>query len=379
MSDMSNVGLNKNEAQAGTVDLTQNNPSNTKTSNKYQPLKKDENKTNNYPILSKLKIILEFSFILFAFFLALKKAIDSITKKGIHDMKNLGYKNLAPDEKKIRKTTSSLKICVCTVGKKENRYIREFIEFYKNNGVDKIFLYDNNKVDGEKFNEVINDYINSSFVDVLDWRGNSDYLGMLNDCYKKNNQSYDWLIFYDIDEYIHLKHYANIKPFLNEEKFDNCKKIYLNRVFHTDNNLLLYDNRTLQVRFPTIESKPLTINNESILYVKSIIRGNLTNIAFNCKYKLVTELKGCNGYGKDVDLLGLNLDKPDFENYYIDHYFYKSLEEFMEKLNDVGYDSDFKNEAIGRFFQHNNITIEKIDYIENKTRMNLSFYKNYIK
>ena len=379
MSDLSNVGLNKTEAQAGTVDLTQNNPSNTKPSNKYQPLKKDENKTNDYPILSKLKIVLEFAFILFAFFLALKKAIDSIMKKGIHDMKNLGYKNSASEEKKIRKTSSSLKICVCTVGKKENRYIREFIEFYKNNGVDKIFLYDNNKVDGEKFNEVINDYINSSFVEVFDWRGKSDYLGMLNDCYQKNNQAYDWLIFYDIDEYIHLKHYANIKPFLNEERFDNCKKIYLNWVFHTDNNLLLYDNRTLQVRFPDIESKPLTINNESILYVKSIIRGNLTNIAFNCKYKLVSELKGCNGYGQEVNLLGLNLDKPDFENYYIDHYFYKSLEEFMEKLNDVGYDSDFKNETIGRFFQHNNITIEKIDYIEKKKKMNLSFYKNYIK
>ena len=41
------------------------------------------------------------------------------------------------------------------------------------------------------------------------------------------NKLFDWLIFYDIDEYIHLTNYKNIKDFLNEKKFDNCKKIYL--------------------------------------------------------------------------------------------------------------------------------------------------------
>ena len=105
-----------------------------------------------------------------------------------------------------------------------------------------------------------------------------------------------------------MKHYANIKPFLNEEKFDNCKKIYLNWVFHTDNNLLLYDNRSLQVRFPSVETKPSLINNESLLYVKSIIRGNLSNIEIDCKYKLVSKLNGCNGYGQESKLLGLNFE-----------------------------------------------------------------------
>jgi hypothetical protein len=42
---------------------------------------------------------------------------------------------------------------------KKNKYIREFVEHYKNYGVDKIFLYDNNELNGERFEEVINDYI----------------------------------------------------------------------------------------------------------------------------------------------------------------------------------------------------------------------------
>lgn len=64
-----------------------------------------------------------------------------------------------------------LKVCVCTLGKQENRYIREFVEHYKEYGVDKIFLYDNNNINGEKFEEVIKDYIEKGFVEIINFRG----------------------------------------------------------------------------------------------------------------------------------------------------------------------------------------------------------------
>ena len=46
----------------------------------------------------------------------------------------------------IQKYTKFLKICICTLGKQENKYIKEFIEFYKEFGIDKIFIYDNNNI-----------------------------------------------------------------------------------------------------------------------------------------------------------------------------------------------------------------------------------------
>ena len=138
-------------------------------------------------------------------------------------------------------------------------------------GVDKIYLYDNNEKKGEKFTDIINDYINNGLVEISDWRGKkNETLNMMNDCYQKNNQQYDWLIFYDIDEYIHLKNFTSIKNFLNEEKFQKCNNVYLNWVFHTDNYLFDYDNRTVQQRFPIAESKPDKIESNSINYFKSI-------------------------------------------------------------------------------------------------------------
>ncbi len=61
----------------------------------------------------------------------------------------------------------------------------------------------------------------------------------MNDCYIKNYRKYDWLIFYDIDEFIHLNNYSNVKYFLSNSKFKTCPLIYLNLVCHTDNGLLL--------------------------------------------------------------------------------------------------------------------------------------------
>lgn len=40
-----------------------------------------------------------------------------------------------------------------TIGKNENKYAREFAQHYKKHGVDKIFIYDNNDVEGE--NEIV--------------------------------------------------------------------------------------------------------------------------------------------------------------------------------------------------------------------------------
>ena len=42
--------------------------------------------------------------------------------------------------------------------------------------------------------------------------------------------------------YLSLKDFKNIKSFLNQNKFSKCQAIQLNMYFHTDNNLLYYDN-----------------------------------------------------------------------------------------------------------------------------------------
>ena len=74
------------------------------------------------------------------------------------------------------------------------------------------------------------------YIDILNWRGKKEQqFNIMNDYYIKNYRKYDWLIFYDIDEFIHLNNYSNVKYFLSNSKFKTCPLIYLNLVCHTDN------------------------------------------------------------------------------------------------------------------------------------------------
>ena len=48
-----------------------------------------------------------------------------------------------------------IKIALCTIGKKENLYVKEFVEHYIKLGIDKIFIYDDNDINTEKFSDII--------------------------------------------------------------------------------------------------------------------------------------------------------------------------------------------------------------------------------
>ena len=242
---------------------------------------------------------------------------------------------------------------MCTIGKNENQYIREFVTFYEKFGVDKIYLYDNNEKDGEHFEDMIKDYIDKGFVKILNWRNiERPQFKAINDCYLKYNKYYDWLIFFDIDEFIHLYNFKNIKDFLNQKIFNRCKKICLNWVLHTDNDLIHYENLSLFQRFPDVERDAI-INNKFSQRVKSILRGNISNFKiannFQTAHIITESVEGCNGFGKKI-----NFDKEfylinsDAKYYYIDHFYSKSLEEFINKIK-RGFASNGKDERAKLF------------------------------
>ena len=265
-----------------------------------------------------------------------------------------------------------IKVCLCAVGKNENKYIIEFVEHYKNYGIDKIFIYDNNDLNGEKFDEILSEYIKKDFIEIIYHRGEKGIQKrMFQDCYEKNKKEYNWLIFYDLDEYIHLKRYKNIKEYLNSKKFKKCNSIYLNFLFHTDNNLKYYDNRSLSERFTeTIKKKCIG---------KSILKGNLNNIHISSVHNLGVKSGRCNGFGNLDKSKGMHCSKPDYNYNYIDHYYTKSTEEFINKINRgsaiFGDRDSAKYAKINFYFSINKITLEKINFIGEKAHLNISIIK----
>ena len=116
----------------------------------------------------------------------------------------------------------SIKVCLCTIGKKENVYASEFVDHYKKIGYDKIFIYDNNDIEDEKFEDVLYWQISGNFVKIIDYRcyrgkRQSPQSGAYIDCYEKNKNNYDWLSFFDFDEFLELNKNKNIKEYLNNK------------------------------------------------------------------------------------------------------------------------------------------------------------------
>lgn len=271
----------------------------------------------------------------------------------------------------IKNTNKKLKVCICTVGKKENNYIMEYIKHYKNYGFDKIFLYDNNEKNNEKFEDIIYDFIKKGFVEIINFRGRMRIQRRaINDCYRRNNNKYDWIFFNDIDEFIYLKNYKNIKIFLNKSKFNKCQTIQFNWVMHTDNNFIYYNNKSLVERFP---EKGKSLNTS--IDVKSIIRGNIS-MNFTSAHYLSGKLISCDVFGHIKKRFYHN-KKEYYKKYYIDHYYTKSTEEFIMKIKRGSVAFGQKRYGIiDNYFEINKITKEKIDYIEKETLVDLSKYRN---
>ncbi len=274
---------------------------------------------------------------------------------------------------KIKKyTNKKIKgICVCVVGKKENLYAKEFVEYYISLKVDKIIIIDNNEIDDERFEDVLQFYILNKFIEIIDTRGiSSIQIPIYNYIYKKYSPNYDWIIFIDFDEYIFTKIDNNLNNYLYNERFEKCQVILLNWVIYDDNDLIEYDNRTLIDRF---KRKKLKSNKG-----KSIIRTGLKDILIPTSMNPGINIKYfCNSNGERIFPNNFFYRKFDNNNLaFIKHFYTKTAKEFCNKLTkgDIYYSKDnpsykkILGSKIKIFFLINKKTKEK-EQIINKCKI----------
>lgn len=219
----------------------------------------------------------------------------------------------------------SNKVLLCATGKNENLYAKEFVDFYYSLGFDKIIIFDNNDLNGEKFDDVLRNYISQNIVEIIDIRGlKSIQVPVYNYCYRKYMNLYNWIAFFDFDEYLYLQKNLSIKDYLSNNAFKKCETILFNWRIFDDNNLLRYDNRTMIERFT---SQKNTYN-----VTKFIARGNLKellipsmHIAINTNY--------CNSKGEftyPISQQIIPIENNPFA--YIRHYYTKTAEEYCNKV-----------------------------------------------
>lgn len=223
-------------------------------------------------------------------------------------------------------------ISICLLTKNENRYIREWVQHHLDIGIDHFYIYDNNDVDFVK-DEILK-YFDEQYFTFVPWLSYCAHMQVeaYNDCLKKFGGDNEWIAFIDTDEFIDCENiHSAMEPYVEYDY------IRIPWVMHNANGQLYSSNEPVRERFPKIYP-----NQSRIDYYKSIVRPNRVNemvvhyaVGKNNNYVLVNDIK-------------------------LDHYYTRSLEEWVEKIS-RGSCSPTCKKRYDEFFLYNPDLIEYKD------------------
>lgn len=269
-----------------------------------------------------------------------------------------------------------MKVAICAVCRLENRYIREWVEYYKNLGIDHIYLYDNNDENSEKLSHVLLDYLNEGYVSITEIFGRQGLnskgcqTGIYNECFSLHRYEYDWFGFFDIDEFVCIPD-RTLKDFLSDNMFLDTDVIHMSWQIYGDNGQCFYENKPVQERFKVpcqidaIYAQKFPEN----MWIKSFVKctGQITGIQTHTAYT--------NGICRTADGIlsdSRKLQEPtiSWKNAYVKHYITKSLQEhIVRRIYFLG--NAFCNVPttislqLRCYFNINDYTEEKINMIKN--------------
>lgn len=252
-----------------------------------------------------------------------------------------------------------MKIALVCIAKNEENYIKEWIEYNKNLGFDKIFIYQNNwRCD-----------LNDKIIRKIEFDGEIKQVPAYNHFIKKNKENFDWAAFFDVDEFLVLKKHNNVKNFIKEYKEFNG--VSINWAIFGDNNLKKVENNNYSVlkRF-TKRKKEVDSHVKSIVNLKKInkMKIHVPDPTIEKKYYCVdTNYKTVAGPH--------NLDGDD-KIAQINHYFCKTIEEYKLKCDRGRADAkNIKRNEI-EFKMYNKNEIEDLYALNFYNKNNLNHYFN---
>jgi hypothetical protein len=274
---------------------------------------------------------------------------------------------------------SNMRSLLCCIGRQENKYIREYVEYYLALGVSNICLFDNNYDGEEDFRDVIGDYIDSGFVILKDYRNRKVcQLDAYNECYETYGNEYNWIMFFDIDEFLYLNIDKNLHEYLARDCFDDYDAILVNWLMYDDNGLEKEDSRGVLERFTHIADINKCSTYPDVpenFHIKAIVKGGLENVKWeNTVHKPSVDGLYCNGCGFRLGKEGL-LYPYDFRYAGLKHFSTKTAEEYVKKVKRGFPDGNpvSVKRLVDIFFAKNEATPGKVEIFKKELGIDMSY------
>jgi len=238
-----------------------------------------------------------------------------------------------------------MRVSLVCIAKNEDYYIKEWISYNKLLGFDNIFIYQN---------DWRTDIENESIVKVP-FDGKKKQIAAYDHFLRNHSKLFDWVAFFDVDEFLVLKRHKNIKDFLDD--YSQHQAVSINWVLFGDNGLTgkpIHDFGVVN-RFT---KRQVGVHSLVKTIVKTRIGNHIRNFKINVhrpNVKCVDThhriVRGPHNPGGRDTIAQIN------------HYFCKTLEEFKLKVERGRADS-FSKRNTAEFFEHNRNELEDLSAIE---------------
>ena len=228
---------------------------------------------------------------------------------------------------------------------KDEPYVSEFVEYYLKQGVDKIYIVDDNSKQ-----DVYKDVVQNKSVKIIYSKNtNPDNTDNIKNVYKKIKNKYEWLINVDMDEYITTK--KNIHSTIRDElqtTFKDCMCVKIPWVMMSCNsirynpksllktNVYRWNHNKKHINKITDEPKFRCRYNE--IEVKCIFKPRYFDDIFyhnpthpNCNVKIVESIRNTE---QKLDSFYPKLRERDIKEGYLLCYHYRlvSIEQCLDKI-----------------------------------------------
>ncbi len=101
-----------------------------------------------------------------------------------------------------------MKVALVAIAKDEDKYIEEWVQYYRHIGVDDVFIYQNN------WRCTAESLIDSEHVHLVEWDGERQQIPAYNDFIRLHWDEYDFAMFFDVDEFLVVRGGKTLREFL---------------------------------------------------------------------------------------------------------------------------------------------------------------------
>lgn len=265
--------------------------------------------------------------------------------------------------REIEKKLDDTCIAICSIGRMENRYAREFVEHYLGMGFNHIYICDNNHDGEERFEDVLSDKIAEGAVSVHDYRNREAVQATAyNEMYRQYGGQYDWMAFFDFDEFLVMQH-GTVKQWL-ETIPESDDVAVVNWMCMTDGGMIRDDGRPCTERFTEAMPYDRCVQRDfpENNHVKSFVRGRIGDVFFKNPHVPATPHNPNPSPFRPYD----------FSQCYLKHFTTKTIGEWLavkcrKGVGDRSKES-FDRKYRDRFFKYNKMTPEKQAYMDDFAR-----------